>query len=108
MQDFDTLRHRVEETAETLAGAPEANGFIGIHNGGQADSHFSFVADPALPNVVYVGGDTHQATSTPPVNAPKLPRQVVPEGQVGTAARAEGADGEAGQGCACREARAGA
>src|SRR5262249_45273357 len=32
--------------------------FFGIHPGGQGGSNFSIVADPVLPNVVYVGGDT--------------------------------------------------
>ena len=30
---------------------------FGIHNGGQGDIHFSLLADPTNPNVVYIGGD---------------------------------------------------
>ena len=39
-------------------GAPGDIDTGGIHHGGQANRHFSFVADPSDSNVIYVGGDT--------------------------------------------------
>ena len=43
----------------------ETNGKTpGIHSGSQGEFHFSFVADPTDPNVVYVGGDTQPGTGT--------------------------------------------
>ena len=48
-------------TQMALPGKVEANGFHGIHPGGQASTNFSIAADPAKSTVVYVGGDT-QAT----------------------------------------------
>ena len=33
---------------------------LGLNPGGQVDFHMSFVADPAHPNVYFLGGDTHQ------------------------------------------------
>src|SRR5262249_54108995 len=35
--------------------------FNDLHPGGQGDIHFSLVADPANPGVVYLGGDTSPA-----------------------------------------------
>lgn len=43
----------------------ETNGKTpGIHSGSQGEFHFSFVADPTDPNVVYVGGDTQPGTGS--------------------------------------------
>ncbi|MEJ2698044.1 MAG: OmpA family protein [Desulfuromonadales bacterium] len=42
-------------------GTVEANGFVGIHAGAQGGIHGSIAADPLNANVVYVGGDTHNA-----------------------------------------------
>jgi Ca2+-binding RTX toxin-like protein/protocatechuate 3,4-dioxygenase beta subunit len=44
-------------TAMPLPSTPDATGSDGIHPGGQGNSHFSMVADPDNPNLVYVGGD---------------------------------------------------
>ena len=46
--------------AMDIPGAPGADmdSDLGIHPGGQASSHFSFVADPGNTNFVFVGGDT--------------------------------------------------
>ena len=43
----------------------ETNGKTpGIHSGSQGEFHFSFVADPTNPNVLYVGGDTQPGTGS--------------------------------------------
>ncbi|MDX1431795.1 MAG: LEPR-XLL domain-containing protein, partial [Gammaproteobacteria bacterium] len=44
-------------TSMDVPGTNESTGFVGIHPGAQADTHFSMVADPADADVVYVGGD---------------------------------------------------
>jgi len=45
-------------TRMTLPGTTEAGaGFVGIHPGGQAGTHFSMVADPLNANVLYIAGD---------------------------------------------------
>jgi len=42
----------------TLSGTTEAGaGFVGIHPGGQAGTHFSMVADPLNANALYIAGD---------------------------------------------------
>src|SRR6266508_1283597 len=46
-----------------LPGTNEAGaGFAGIHPGGQADTHFSMVADPFNANRIYVAGDRQAGT----------------------------------------------
>lgn len=43
-------------TMELIPGAAVPT-FVGIHPGGQGETHFSIIADPVSPTVVYVGGD---------------------------------------------------
>ncbi|MCH5378195.1 MAG: hypothetical protein JJ992_29925, partial [Planctomycetes bacterium] len=60
----DTYWFDADGDGSLEVGAGATNGLevyaqtFGVNPGGQASSHFSFVADPNDPNVVYIGGDT--------------------------------------------------
>src|SRR5207244_6058753 len=46
--------------------------FLGVNVGGQGDTHFSIVADPTSPNIVFVGGDTQPGDGPRPNAASTL------------------------------------
>ena len=55
----DTVRFDADNSGFFEANANEVfTQTFGIHHGGQGNVHFSIVADPTRPDVIYIGGDT--------------------------------------------------
>ncbi len=77
-QDTFTLDGSVGTGIYTGGGQVEA--IFGPNNGNQGGLHMSFVADPADPNIVYVGGDSNPNSFTGSGNLLRGDRSIAPGG----------------------------